>query len=62
MVKKNDNNQNLERSFCQFILKPIQTIFNSVMKEEKNIYEKIIQSLNLNININNLNNLKKIKK
>jgi len=57
-LKKNDNNQNVERSFCQFILKPIQTIFNSVMKEEKNIYEKIIQSLNLNININNLNNLK----
>jgi len=34
-LKKNDGNKNLERSFCQFILKPIQTIFNSVMKEEK---------------------------
>jgi elongation factor 2 len=46
-VKKNSGK--LMRGFCQFVLHPIKTIFDSVMKEQKEIYQPIIDALKLKL-------------
>jgi elongation factor 2 len=37
----------LERGFCAFILKPIQTLFTAIMEGKKDIYEKIFESMKI---------------
>jgi elongation factor 2 len=44
-----DKNQPLERAFCGFILKPIQTLFKAIMENKKDIYEPMVKKLNIDI-------------
>jgi elongation factor 2 len=46
-LKKNPGK--LQRGFCQFILAPIRAVFDSIMNEKPDIYDPIIQALNLKI-------------
>jgi elongation factor 2 len=39
----------LDRAFCTFCLKPIETLFDAVMAEKKEIYEKMLPKLNVQI-------------
>mmetsp|Transcript_72611 Transcript_72611/g.115889 ORF Transcript_72611/g.115889 Transcript_72611/m.115889 type:complete len:852 (+) Transcript_72611:79-2634(+) len=45
-VKKNADGQML-RGFEQFVLKPIRTVFDSIMSEQKQVYEPIVDALKL---------------
>lgn len=40
---------NLERGFCQFILRPLITLFNAIMQDKSDIYWPIIKALKLNL-------------
>jgi len=44
-----DKGQALERAFCGFVLKPIQTMFQAVMGGKKDVYENLLKKLNLEI-------------
>jgi len=45
-VKKNTSGK-MERGFEQFILKPIKLLFDTIMSEQKEVYEPVIAALNL---------------
>jgi len=42
-------NIKLERAFCQFIVKPIATLFDAIMSEKKDVYTKMLTRLNVTI-------------
>lgn len=44
-----DKGQPLERAFCGFVLKPIQTLFKAIMDNKKDVYENLIKKLNVEI-------------
>eukprot|EP01006_Ploeotia_vitrea_P035292 TRINITY_DN65850_c7_g8_i1.p2 TRINITY_DN65850_c7_g8~~TRINITY_DN65850_c7_g8_i1.p2 ORF type:complete len:855 (-),score=488.92 TRINITY_DN65850_c7_g8_i1:1224-3788(-) len=39
----------LERGFCAFIMKPINTLFNAIMEDKKDIYTSMLKKLNVKI-------------
>merc|ERR1719167_1757829 len=45
-IKKNSTGK-MNRGFEQFVLKPMRVVFDSIMSEQKNIYEPIITALRL---------------
>jgi elongation factor 2 len=45
--KQNSNGDRLQRGFCEFVLKPIQVLMDSIMNDEKEIFEPIIKCLGL---------------
>ena len=45
-VKKNSTGS-LERGFEQFILKPIKLLFDTIMSEQKDVYEPVVKALQL---------------
>merc|ERR1711933_507250 len=45
-IKKNTTGK-LERGFEQFVLKPIKILFDTIMSEQKDVYEPIIEALQL---------------
>jgi len=50
-VKKqyNKNGKKRSRGFCQFIMKPINTLFDAVMNDKKEVYTKLLEKLNVTI-------------
>jgi len=38
-----------ERGFCQFILKPIETLFDAIMNNKEDVYTKMLEKLNVTI-------------
>jgi len=40
---------NLERGFCQFIMKPMITLFDAIKNKEEDVYWPIVEALNLNL-------------
>jgi len=45
----NKNNKRMERAFCSFILKPISTLFDAIMNDKKDVYLKMLTTLNVEI-------------
>jgi len=43
------DNKKLERAFCSFVLKPINTLFDAIMNEKVPIYTKMLAKLNVEI-------------
>jgi len=43
------NNKKLERAFCSFVLKPINTLFDAIMNDKKDVYTKMLQKLQVEI-------------
>lgn len=43
------NKKKLERAFCQFVLKPINTLFDAIMNDKKDVYTKMLKTLNVQI-------------
>jgi elongation factor 2 len=39
----------LDRAFCQFILRPIATLFDAIIAEKKDVYTKMLQKLQVTI-------------
>jgi elongation factor 2 len=39
----------LDRCFCQFILKPIATLFTAIIEQKKDVYTKMLKKLNVTI-------------
>jgi elongation factor 2 len=44
-----EGGKKLERAFCQFILSPIQKLFDAVMNDKKDVYTKMLTSLKITI-------------
>jgi len=40
---------NLERGFCQFVMKPMVTLFDAIKNKEEDVYWPIIEALNLKL-------------
>lgn len=47
--KKEGKPINLERGFCQFILRPLITLFDAIMQDKSDVYWPIIKALKLNL-------------
>jgi len=45
----NKDNEKLERAFCTFILKPIESLFSAIMSDKKDTYMAMLQKLNVEI-------------
>jgi len=45
----NANGKKLTRAFCMFILKPISTLFDAIMNDKKEVYMKMLKTLNVTI-------------
>jgi len=43
------NGKAIERGFCQFIVKPIQTLVDAIMADKKNVYLPMLQKLGVEI-------------
>lgn len=39
----------IDRAFCTFILKPINTLFDAIMNDKKDVYTKMLEKLNVEI-------------
>lgn len=39
----------LERAYCQFILTPIRTLFDAIINDQKDVYVKMLEKLNVEI-------------
>lgn len=47
--KKSDNNGKLKRAFCQFIMEPIIKMFDAIMNDKKQKYEKMMKSVGVEL-------------
>jgi len=45
----NKAGKRMERAFCSFILKPISTLFDAIMNDKKDVYTKMLTTLNVTI-------------
>jgi elongation factor 2 len=43
------DNKKLERAFCMFVLKPINTLFDAIMNDKKEVYTKMLKTLKVTI-------------
>jgi len=43
------DNKKLERAFCMFVLKPINTLFDAIMNDKKPVYTKMLKTLKVTI-------------
>lgn len=59
-VKKNAEGK-FERGFNQFCLKPIKILFDTIMSDQKETYDKIIKALNLKFSKKDLASINKTK-
>jgi len=45
----NKANEKLDRAFCTFILKPIESLFTAIMNDKKDVYTNMIQKLSIDV-------------
>jgi len=45
-----DKGKKIDRAFCAFILKPINTLFEAIMNDKTDVYQDMLKKLSINLN------------